>query len=165
MSYLAMHDPLTGLPNRRMMEVVMPRLVEQTELGINSVLFLMDLDNFKQVNDRFGHMVGDELLIELGKILKRQLREGDLLVRLGGDEFAILLDGIERGEAEQVAKRLLDSVANHQFSTPIESIKLCLSLGVVLIADKKSPEIFIALADAAMYQAKEGGGNQYVFAS
>jgi diguanylate cyclase (GGDEF)-like protein/PAS domain S-box-containing protein len=165
LSYLAMHDPLTGLPNRRMMEVVMPRLVEQTELGISSALFLMDLDNFKQVNDRFGHMVGDELLIELGKILKRQLREGDLLVRLGGDEFAILLDGIEKGEAEQVAKRLLDSVANHQFTTSIESIKLYLSLGVVLISDKKSPESFIVLADAAMYQAKESGGNRYVFAS
>ncbi|HPU93325.1 MAG TPA: diguanylate cyclase [Candidatus Saccharicenans sp.] len=64
-----------------------------------------------------------------------------------------------------MAKRLLDSVANHQFSAPIESIKLYLSLGVVLIAAKKSPEVFIALADAAMYQAKEAGGNQYIFAS
>jgi len=64
-----------------------------------------------------------------------------------------------------VAKRLLDSVANHQFTTSIESIKLYLSLGVVLISDKKSPESFIVLADAAMYQAKESGGNRYVFAS
>ncbi|HRD02641.1 MAG TPA: sensor domain-containing diguanylate cyclase [Candidatus Saccharicenans sp.] len=165
LSYLAMHDPLTGLPNRRMMEVILPRLVEQTELGINSALFFTDLDNFKQVNDRFGHMVGDELLIELGKILKRQLRDGDLLVRLGGDEFAILLDGIEKSEAEQIARRLLDSVANHQFITQIESIKLYLSIGVVLISNKKSPGSFIALADSAMYQAKESGGNQYILAS
>ncbi len=165
LSYLAMHDPLTGLPNRRMMEVVMPRLVEQTELGVNSALFFIDLDNFKQVNDKFGHVIGDELLIELGKILKGQLRDGDLLVRLGGDEFAILLDGIARQEAEQVARRLMDCVADHQFTVPGESFKLFLSIGIVLITTKKAPESFITLADSAMYQAKERGGNQYVIGS
>jgi predicted signal transduction protein with EAL and GGDEF domain len=63
LSYLAMHDPLTGMSNRRMLEVVLPRLIEQTELGRFSALFFIDLDNFKLVNDNFGHNVGDELLI------------------------------------------------------------------------------------------------------
>jgi diguanylate cyclase (GGDEF)-like protein len=84
---------------------------------------------------------------------------------LGGDEFAILLDGIARQEAEQVARRLMDCVADHQFTVPGESFKLFLSVGIVLITTKKAPESFIALADSAMYQAKERGGNQYVIGS
>jgi len=162
LSYLAMHDPLTGMSNRRMLEVVLPRLIEQTELGRFSALFFIDLDNFKLVNDNFGHNVGDELLIELGRILKKQLREGDLLVRLGGDEFAILLDGVQRKEVENVARRLLESVSHYQFVTPQKAFNLFLSIGVVMIDEKSNPEIFITKADTAMYQAKEQGGNQFI---
>jgi len=162
LSYLAMHDPLTDLPNRRMLEVVLPRTIQQAESGRSSSLFFIDLDNFKLVNDNFGHNVGDELLVELGRILKSQLREGDLLVRLGGDEFAILLDGVQRKEAENVARRLLETVSHYQFLTPQQAFTLYLSIGVVMISNKEDPEIIISEADTAMYQAKERGGNQFI---
>jgi len=162
LSYLAMHDPLTGLPNRRMLEVVLPRLIEQTELGKFSALFFIDLDNFKLVNDNFGHNVGDGILVELGRIIKKQLREGDLLVRLGGDEFAILLDSVEEREAENIARRLLESVSHYQFVTPGQAFNLFLSIGVTMISKKETPEIILSRADTAMYQAKEKGGNQFV---
>jgi diguanylate cyclase (GGDEF)-like protein/PAS domain S-box-containing protein len=159
---LAMHDPLTGLPNRRMLEVILPRLIEETELGKTSALFFIDLDNFKEVNDNFGHQVGDELLIELGRWLKKQLREGDLLVRLGGDEFAILLDGLALKEAENIARRLLEYAANHQFIIRSNVFKVNFSMGVALITDKTEAEQIIARADQAMYQAKVQGGNRYL---
>jgi len=162
LSYMAMHDPLTGLPNRRMLEVVLPRLIQQTELGKFSALFFMDLDNFKLVNDNFGHHVGDGLLVELGRIIKKQLREGDLLIRLGGDEFAVLLDGVPKKEAETIARRLLESVAHYQFVTSQKSFNLFLSIGVALISEKIDPEIIMSRADTAMYQAKEKGGNQFI---
>ncbi|MCR4408968.1 MAG: diguanylate cyclase [Candidatus Saccharicenans sp.] len=162
LAYQALHDPLTGLPNRRMLEVILPRLIEESAQGKSSALFFIDLDNFKLVNDNFGHHVGDSLLVELGRIIQKQLRSGDRLIRLGGDEFAILLDGVQRKEAEAIASRLLESVANYQFVTPQKSFNLFLSIGVALITGQVDQEIIMSRADTAMYQAKERGGNQYV---
>jgi len=159
---LALHDPLTGLPNRRMLEIILPRLIEETELGKSSALFFLDLDNFKQVNDNFGHQVGDELLVELGRLLKKQLREGDLLVRLGGDEFAILLDGIFLKEAENIARRLLEYAAEHKFAIRSNFFQVNFSIGVTMITGKIEAEEIIARADQAMYQAKTQGGNRYI---
>lgn len=159
---LALQDPLTGLPNRRMLEIVLPRLIEETELGKSSALFFIDLDNFKQVNDNHGHQVGDELLIELGRLLKKQLREGDLLVRLGGDEFAILLDGISLKEAENIARRLLDNISQHQFVIRSNTFQVSFSIGVAMITGKGEAERIIDQADQAMYQAKIQGGNRYL---
>jgi diguanylate cyclase (GGDEF)-like protein len=81
---------------------------------------------------------------------------------LGGDEFAILLDGVQRKEAENVARRLLESVSHYQFVTPQKAFNLFLSIGVVMIDEKSNPEIFITKADTAMDQAKEQGGNQFI---
>lgn len=162
LAYQALHDPLTGLPNRRMLEVILPRLIEESAQGKSSALFFIDLDNFKLVNDNFGHHVGDSLLVELGRIIQKQLRSGDRLIRLGGDEFAILLDGVQRNEAEAIASRLLESVANYQFVTPQKSFNLFLSIGVAMITGRVDQEIIMSRADTAMYQAKERGGNQYV---
>ncbi|MCR4395324.1 MAG: sensor domain-containing diguanylate cyclase [Candidatus Saccharicenans sp.] len=162
LAYQAMHDPLTGLPNRRMMEVVLPRLIEETGQGKTSALFFIDLDNFKLVNDHFGHHVGDSLLVELGRIIQKQLRSSDKLIRLGGDEFAVLLDGVQRKEAEAIASRLLESVAKYKFVSPQQSFNLYLSIGVAIITDRVDQEIIMSRADTAMYQAKEQGGNQFV---
>lgn len=162
LAYQAFHDPLTGLPNRRMLEVILPRLIEESEQGKPGALFFIDLDNFKLVNDTFGHHVGDSLLVELGHLIQKQLRSGDRLIRLGGDEFAVLLDGVQRKEAEAIASRLLESVSNYQFVTPQKSFNLFLSIGVAIISEKVDIEIIMSRADTAMYQAKERGGNQYV---
>ncbi|MCX8160150.1 MAG: diguanylate cyclase [Candidatus Saccharicenans sp.] len=162
LAYQALHDPLTGLPNRRMLEVILPRLIEESEQGKFSALFFIDLDNFKLVNDNFGHHVGDSLLVELGRLIQKQLRSTDRLIRLGGDEFAILLDGVQRREAELIAARLLESVADYQFVTPQKSFNLFLSIGVAMITGRVDQEIIMSRADTAMYQAKERGGNQYV---
>lgn len=162
LAYQVLHDPLTGLPNRRMLEVMLPRLIEESEQGKPSALFFIDLDNFKLVNDTFGHHVSDSLLVELGRIIQKQLRASDRLIRLGGDEFAILLDGVQKKEAAAIALRLLESVSNYRFVTPQKSFNLFLSIGVAMIKERVDKEIIMSRADTAMYQAKERGGNQFV---
>lgn len=165
LAFQALHDPLTGLPNRRMLEVILPRLIQESREGKSSALFFIDLDNFKLVNDNFGHQIGDNLLISLGKIIQKQLRSSDRLIRLGGDEFAVILDGVGRREAEIIASRLLEAVSQCSFvipDSPDKSFNLYLSIGISMINGQEDMEIIMSRADTAMYRAKEQGGNRYV---
>lgn len=112
--HLAEHDALTGLPNRRRFEADLGRLVElskQTDTAV--AIAVIDLDNFKHVNDSLGHKAGDELIRSVAGLLKRRLRADDVVARLGGDEFALLLDGVSAEDAEIVMQKLLAGVREH----------------------------------------------------
>ncbi len=112
----ATHDSLTGLPNRRVLETDLPRVIARTGRGVDSVILVMDLDQFKNVNDTFGHNAGDQVLIDFSKMLLKQLRkDSDLLTRLGGDEFAVLFEDLDMGEAGSIAQRLCESVTTSDF--------------------------------------------------
>ncbi len=158
--YQALHDPLTDLPNRRLFEAELARaLPPESLLG---VLFI-DLDGFKQVNDTYGHDVGDDLLVQVSQRMQFCLRETDMLARIGGDEFTVLLDPIENmSEAMLIAERII-SVIQPVFKLEHHEIFVNASIGVVLEEDGITSDEIVHRADVAMYQAKRSGKGKVVF--
>ncbi len=162
LSFLATHDQLTGLPNRRLLEHALKRAVSRARRGTVSTFMLMDLDNFKFVNDTLGHTNGDKVLITVTGLLQKQLRNSDLLSRLGGDEFALLLEGEVIEEAKVVAERICQAVEEYRFSLNNHSFHLGLSIGLVSINGNYDQEMILSQADTAMYTAKRQGRNRAV---
>lgn len=163
--YLAYHDVLTGLPNRALF-VAKQRQAMQYAKRTNHMLALLflDLDNFKPVNDNFGHRIGDQLLIAVGERLRAAVRKADVVARWGGDEFAILLvDLLDTGIVTMLARKLLDTLAR-PFVFEGRKISVQTSIGIAIYpADGEEPETLLDLADRTMYVAKEQGGNRFLF--
>jgi len=162
--YQATHDLLTGLPNRRVIETDLPRVISRAERGVESAVLALDLDRFKDVNDRYGHAAGDKVLREIAVLLRKLMRASDLLTRLGGDEFAVLLEDLDLVEAGKFAQRLCEAVASHGFLAEMDGARLSLSVGLARIREHEAPAEVLARADQAMYKAKELGGNRTVVA-
>ena len=160
----AFHDPLTGLPNRALLldrlGHAAARLARHE--GTLAVLFL-DLDRFKAVNDRWGHAAGDRLLVAVADRLRACVRPQDTVARLGGDEFVLLLEAVpDAGEAQRVAERVLRALAP-PFALDARWVALGGSIGIALgRGGAASPEELLGAADAALYQAKRGGGGRQV---
>ncbi|WP_271853261.1 bifunctional diguanylate cyclase/phosphodiesterase [Planococcus maritimus] len=157
-------DPLTGLPNRRLFNDRLDSLLRQAdELGLNFSLFYMDLDNFKMINDRFGHSIGDLFLQSVASRLEAQITPKDTLSRLGGDEFILLLPNTEYNKAADRAQELIDAL-NAPFRFENEEIFTSVSVGISMFPfDGADSETLVKNADIAMYQAKEGGKNAFQF--
>jgi diguanylate cyclase (GGDEF)-like protein/PAS domain S-box-containing protein len=162
LAHLASHDALTGLLNRREFERrVSMVLAERGRDAKNHAVLYLDLDEFKIVNDTCGHAAGDELLRQVGALLRPRLREGDTLARLGGDEFGVLLEHCAPSPAFAIADALRKSIADFHFQWNQRSFKIGASVGVVNLAD--GPETLadtLAAADAACYMAKDKGRNR-----
>ncbi|MCL5040782.1 MAG: EAL domain-containing protein [Firmicutes bacterium] len=159
LSYLGHHDHVTGLPNRRLLERALERVVANARRGSGGALLYLDLDNFKVVNDNLGHAKGDSLLVNLGHLLNGALRKGDLLARWGGDEFAVLLEETSNGEALAVAERLRRAVEEYRLHMNGHTYGLSLSIGVALIDGNSGVQELLVQADTALYAAKARGGN------
>lgn len=167
----ALHDPLTGLHNRRHMVAELWRLavsVPDRSQGAGAVL-IIDLDHFKQVNDRFGHNAGDDVLIDLSQRYRTVLRKSDVLTRHGGEEFVVLLPGADMNVARQIAERLSEVVQGAPCLTQVNGrgVRITASIGMGLIQHPlphQTPEEFarvtIEAADAALRAAKLGGRNR-----
>lgn len=152
----ALQDPLTGLNNRRALDDRLDTLLESAEAHPLAVA-LLDLDGFKEVNDRSSHAQGDEVLRVVASTLRDTLRTDDFLARYGGDEFVVLLPGATLSSAESALGRAVDAVSR----LPAElSRGVTLSIGVVPIRPHDSGPQVLARADAAMYEAKRMGGNR-----
>ena len=152
----AIHDPLTGLYNRRHLAEVLEREVRRAErYGHPFTVMILDLDNFKQVNDRYGHLGGDEVLRKVAQVLKESVRETDLLFRYGGDEFVIVLPETD-GAARRVAARLRKRLAKWAKEQGLDEVGLGLSIGVTRWTPERplSMEELLRRADAALYRAK-----------
>ena len=162
LSYLAHHDPLTGLPNRYVLEPMIAEATEAARAGVLSVVAFLDLDNFKLVNDSAGHVAGDEVLVQVAGLLKDALRADDLLVRMGGDEFAVLFRNTNTEAASQVAERLRRAVEGAQIVAGGRHFYLGASIGLADIDGAEDPVMVLARADAAMYLAKQRGRNRTV---
>ena len=160
--HLAVHDFLTGLPNRFALEENLKQTVARSRRGRQGALLLLDLDNFKAVNDTAGHPTGDRLLIALAKLLTNIVRESDLLARLGGDELAVLLDNASADEALALAERLRQAVDEFRYPWGAEVFAPTTSIGVAVIDGNLDSAEILALADAALYAAKDQGGNRVV---
>jgi diguanylate cyclase (GGDEF)-like protein len=152
---LAYSDPLTGLANQRwFFEVGTAQLAAAHTHGADLALLYLDLDDFKQVNDTWGHQMGDQLLQTTAERLRSCVRPTDVVARLGGDEFAVLLTDTDGAHAVQVAQRIVD-VLNQPYMLHGQSITISCSVGVATLANMpQSFRQFTMWADAAMYQAK-----------
>lgn len=159
---LAYTDPLTGLQNRRgFFAAVEHAMRESPAGGPGPCVMLIDLDHFKQINDRHGHPVGDEVLVEFAQVVLALLRDGDVFARLGGEEFCILLPHARADQALEIAERVREFVAAHPFQTSAGGVRLSLSLGIAgCDAPIQSIDSVLSMADQAMYRAKQGGRNR-----
>jgi diguanylate cyclase (GGDEF)-like protein/PAS domain S-box-containing protein len=168
LEYLAHHDPLTRLANRRL-------LMSQLEFGLKRAhrkqeslaLLVMDLDRFKDINDSYGHLVGDELLKLVAGRLNLRLRESDLVTRLGGDEFAVLMQGVEHPEdAAILASDIIQSLSDTcQLKDGLE-LQVGTSIGISLFPEHGvTAETLLQHADSALYQAKKEGRGRFCYFS
>lgn len=150
---LALHDALTGLPNRRYLAEHTDRFFESHRDHVAAVF--LDIDDFKAINDTYGHDVGDAVLVTLGRRLRETSREQDIAVRMSGDEFVVLCHGVDQRTAHTIASRLVQHLAR-----PMEvagtSLSITVSAGVEMAAQHERFEDLLRAADGAMYRAKRG---------
>jgi diguanylate cyclase (GGDEF)-like protein len=159
LEYQANHDPLTGLANRSLFNAEFERAVADDDHG-GLCLALVDLDDFKPVNDTFGHHVGDGFLVAVAERLRVGVRPGDLVARLGGDEFAVLLRGAPDAEVDEIVDRMLATL--HQpLTVDGHDLTVRASVGVVDAAGGEDPAQLMRRADVAMYRAKRAGKGRF----
>lgn len=164
LTHLALHDPLTGLPNRTLLaDRIQQAMQAVNEKGGCFALMFIDLDGFKPVNDAFGHHMGDQLLYEVGLRLREDLRSQDTLARIGGDEFVLLVRLSQPDDALRLAERQVGLV-NRAFQVAEHELKISASVGIAIYPGNGSnPQELLMNADAAMYHAKGMGKNGYSF--
>ena len=153
-------DALTSLANRHTMKTAFPELIELCRnRGKPLSLMMIDVDNFKQFNDMFGHIAGDRALSVVAKILRQQFRPRDLLVRYGGDEFAVLLPDVKLDEALAIGERVRRAISGETSdgSDSLIQIPVRISMGVAQMQDGGSLDMLVRDADAALYRAKRAG--------
>ncbi|MCQ2030645.1 putative bifunctional diguanylate cyclase/phosphodiesterase [Stutzerimonas zhaodongensis] len=162
MQWRASHDVLTTLPNRVYLHDRLHQAISAAQRHEHSLaICILDLDGFKAVNDRYGHAIGDLLLVEVANRLTRELRAEDMLARLGGDEFVLLLDQVDEELLPAALKRVLDVIAV-PFHIDGHLLKVAGSLGVTIYPkDNEGPDTLLRHADQAMYEAKQSGRNRF----
>tara|TARA_R110002167_G_scaffold242290_1_gene447629 strand:- start:46826 stop:51181 length:4356 start_codon:yes stop_codon:yes gene_type:complete len=160
---LTNNDLLTGLPNRSSLQVTLSNLVKK---DVHHTLMVLDLDNFKRINDSLGHQIGDDLLIGVAERIKLAIPKHASLYRLGGDEFALLVDQHpDIGSCAAIATQVINCL-KPAFTLNNDSLVLGISIGIVLYPeDEQNEQALLRKADIAMYHAKSGGGNRYQFYS
>jgi diguanylate cyclase (GGDEF)-like protein/PAS domain S-box-containing protein len=163
LSYQASHDAVTGLINRREFENQLVAALESTYSNAqltHGVLYL-DLDQFKVVNDTFGHTAGDELLLKISEIIQANIRSTDILARLGGDEFGVLLERCDEARALEVAESIRAAIEGYRFTWQDAFTNVRCSIGVMVVT-QESPSVasVMSSADVACYSAKDLGRNQ-----
>ncbi|MNQ15515.1 Cyclic di-GMP phosphodiesterase Gmr [compost metagenome] len=164
---MARHDPLTGLANRLLLEEFLTRALARARRNATRVaLVFIDLNGFKQINDSYGHAVGDQVLVGTAQRLQQTLRESDMVARLGGDEFVVVIEGLPLGrslhdEAQIIGEKILQRLAQ-PIDVGAASHQVGASLGIALYPEHgPSIDSLIHIADQAMYAAKRHGNNQY----
>jgi len=154
----AREDALTGLHNRRAIDEALPGLLDRSRSEQAPIAVAMaDLDNFKTINDRFGHGVGDQVLSTLAQILRAKTRGADLLARVGGEEFIIVLGRTPIDLAHEICERLRQAVAQHAWHELASDLQVTISVGLVAGEPEDAQHALIERADAALYEAKRRG--------
>ncbi|NYI41292.1 GGDEF domain-containing protein [Demequina lutea] len=159
-------DGLTGLYNRHHLELVLSSLVARAAVGLVPLTAVMiDVDRFKQVNDTFGHAVGDRVLVAVAKALREGVRAGDVLVRFGGEEFLALLPGAHAADVAARAERWRSTLAELRVASEQGPVGVTVSIGVAEASRGDNPDDLLSRADKAMYEAKVGGRDRVVIAN
>ena len=153
-------DALTGMCNRRAFDAeIERRLAESKRYGRPLSLIVMDVDNFKTINDLHGHRAGDHILHGLSQVVRANLRKTDVPTRFGGDEFAVLLPDTELEEATLVMNRLVAMIANKRLRFDELKLRATVSAGVAQVSNSYDRDVLIQEADTALYEAKQAGRN------
>ena len=162
--FMAYHDPLTGLANRLLFDDRFAQVMAHARRNEERfAVMMMDLDKFKEINDRFGHDAGDQLLRGVAERLRSQMREGDTVARFGGDEFLLLMPGMSRIEDLQPLGQKVLQAFQPPFSVSGQALSVCASIGAAVYPDDGSErDSLIRKADFAMYRAKAAGGNRWI---
>ena len=153
-------DALTKIFNRRALDTYLNNVCDKKELKHELHLLLLDIDDFKQINDKYGHIAGDKILIFVANMLRKALRDGDKVFRYGGEEFLIVLNRIDVNTCQEIAGRILKLVSSNQLFYKGETINVTISIGSTLFYPEDTPETLINRADKALYKSKNSGKNQ-----
>ncbi len=156
-------DPLTACKNRNYFYDVAPTIVRKAELHCQSVCMLVcDIDHFKSINDKYGHLTGDKALRHFSQLLRSQLYPGDILIRMGGEEFLMLLLDCDLNRASERAEILRQHIASQPLAVNDDAISLTASFGLLALPAGADVFEIIGEADQALYQAKNNGRNQII---
>ncbi len=162
---MASEDSLTKLANRRRFDELFEKFYKLYKKGVNKLtLVLIDIDDFKRVNDDFGHLVGDQVLIRISEILKAELRNSDIITRWGGEEFAILFVDVSLENTVQIAQNICDATREDKILNELLGRQLTLSIGVGELNSLESQDGLVYKVDIALYEAKRKGKNQVISA-
>jgi len=164
MRHLAETDPLTNCFNRRaLMEKLEQEMDRAARYATMLTGMMVDIDNFKQINDTYGHLVGDRVLKQLSSLLKREQRSVDIVARYGGEEFVVLLPETTNTESRNFAERILRRVATHDFGEIGHPVRVTISIGIASFPDERvtDGESLLRLADTHLYRAKTDGRNRF----
>lgn len=164
MRQLAETDPLTAVYNRRaLMEKLEQEMDRAARYATRLTGMMIDIDNFKQINDTYGHLVGDKVLKQLASLLRRELRSVDIVARYGGEEFVVLLPETTVAESRNFAERILKRVATYDFGEPGRPVRVTISVGMASYPDERvsDGQSLLRLADSHLYRAKSDGRNRF----
>lgn len=158
---LSKTDSLTGAINRRAFDDLLLKHYEKRHEE-KCFVMMLDIDNFKTINDNFGHQAGDDYLKEFASTLKTAVRDSDLVSRLGGEEFCVILSNLNQDKVLQIAERMCSSIQSLSISNNHKKIMTTVSIGISEVdSDDQSKKEVLARADAALYEAKREGKNRY----
>ncbi|MCW8837414.1 MAG: GGDEF domain-containing protein [Thiovulaceae bacterium] len=153
-------DPLTKIYNRGALNTYLNEMCENANEKYEAHLLIIDIDDFKQINDEFGHIAGDKILIYIAKILKKTLRDGDKVFRFGGEEFIVILNRIKDAQCMTISNRLLRLVSDNKLIYKGNNIGVTISIGATKLKVGDTPDSFITRADKALYKSKHSGKNK-----
>ncbi|MCD4667831.1 MAG: GGDEF domain-containing protein [Sulfurimonas sp.] len=153
-------DSLTNVFNRRALTNHLENICSKQNLKYELHLLVLDIDDFKKINDTYGHIAGDKILIFLTNILKKTLRDGDKIFRYGGEEFILILNRIDSIHCKKIANRLIELISSNKLIYKGESLNITISIGSTTYHNNDTPESLIARADKALYKAKKTGKNK-----
>ena len=153
-------DALTKIYNRRALTTYLDKMCNMEIIPDKFHLLVIDIDNFKNINDQYGHIAGDKILIFLSNILKKTLRDSDKVFRFGGEEFIVTLNRINDSQCKTIAKRLVQLVAKSKLIYKDFNLNITISMGATRLIQGDTPDSLVARADKALYKAKENGKNQ-----
>ncbi len=153
-------DSLTKVFNRRALTTHLDRICSQKNIKYELHLLILDIDDFKIINDTYGHIAGDKILIFIANILKKTLRDGDKIFRYGGEEFVVILNRIDAIHFQTISTRLLNLISTNKLIYKGEGINVTVSMGSTIYLDGDTPDSIITRADRALYKAKSAGKNR-----
>ncbi len=155
---MATTDKLTGLANRQACDLLMPQAMSEARRAKTPLVAIMiDIDHFKKVNDRLGHLAGDSIIRQIAQAIKGTLRESDIVCRWGGEEFLIVVKGADALQGQVLAEKIRTTIATGSFRVRNTVLPITISLGVASCTDGETPEHLVARADKALYHAKHAG--------